>query len=33
MGKWVLAGVGVLVTAMVVAQWPEIQRYRRIESM
>ena len=33
MGKWVLATVGVLVGAMIVRQWPEIERYRRIRAM
>lgn len=33
MSKWVLATVGVLVGAMIVTQWPEIERYRRIRAM
>lgn len=33
MRNWVLATVGVLVGAMIVKQWPEIERYRRLRAM
>ena len=33
MRKWVAAAICVLVTGIVVTQWPEIERYRRIRAM
>jgi hypothetical protein len=33
MGKWVAFAICVLVAGVVVTQWPEIERYRRITSM
>jgi hypothetical protein len=33
MGKWVAVAVGVLVAGIIVTQWPEIERYRRIRAM
>lgn len=31
--KWMLASLGILVGALVVKQWPEIERYRRMRAM
>jgi hypothetical protein len=33
MTKWFLAAAGLFVGAMVVTQWPEIERYRRMRAM
>jgi uncharacterized protein DUF6893 len=33
MKNWVGVGICVLVAALVVTQWPEIERYRRIRAM
>jgi hypothetical protein len=33
MGKWLCAALCVIAAGIVIAQWPEIERYRRIRAM
>ena len=33
MRKWIAVAMAVLVAGIVVTQWPEIERYRRIRAM
>jgi hypothetical protein len=33
MRKWVAVGMCVVVAALVITQWPEIERYRRLRAM
>ena len=33
MNKWFAFAVGVIIAGIVVTQWPEIERYRRLRAM
>jgi len=33
MGKWIAAAMCVLAVGMVITQWPELERYRRLRAM